>query len=62
MISILKRCFSDLGQNNWIATNKVMKYQQGTKNLMLTYYRFNNMIVIDYFDSHFMSYLDDKKS
>ena len=37
VVGVLGRYLSDPGQNHWKAAKKVLRYLQGTKDLMLTY-------------------------
>ena len=41
---------------------KVLRYLQGTKDLMLTYRCANTFEVVGFSDSDYASYVDDKKS
>ena len=59
---MLGRCLSDLGQSHWKATKKVLRYLQGTKDLMLTYRRTNTLEVFEFSDFDYADYVDDKKS
>ena len=47
---MLGRHLSDLGQSHWKATKKVLRYRQGTKDLMLTYRRTDTLEVIGFSD------------
>ena len=53
---------SDLGQSHLKAAKKVLRYLQGTKDLMLTYQRTDTLEVVGFSDSDYASYMDDKKS
>ena len=37
VVGVFSRYLSDLGQSHWKAAKKVLRYLQGTKDLMLTY-------------------------
>ena len=50
-VSVLDRYLSDHGQNHWKAVKKVLGYLQGTKNLMLTYWRTDTLKVVGLSDS-----------
>ena len=39
IVGVLGRYLSNLGQSHWKAAKKVLRYLQGTKDLMLTYRR-----------------------
>ena len=53
---------SDLGQSQWKAVKKVLRYLQGTKDLMLTYRHTNILEVVGFSDSNYEGCVDDKKS
>ena len=53
---------SDLGQSQWKAVKKVLRYLQGTKDLMLTYRHTNILEVVGFSDSDYEGCVDDKKS
>ena len=59
---MLGRYLSDLGQIHWKAAKKVLRYLQGTKDLMLTYRHTNTLEVVGFSDSDYSGYVDDKKS
>ena len=60
--TMLGMYLSDSGQNPWKAAKKVLRYLQGTKDLMLTYRRTDTLGVVgfSYFDNS--SCIDYKKS
>ena len=62
VISLLGRYLSDPGQSHWKVAKKVLRYLQGTKDLMLTYRRTNTLEVVGFSDSNYTAYIDDKKS
>ena len=39
VVSVLGKYLSDPSQSHWKAAEKVLRYLQGTKDLMLTYWR-----------------------
>ncbi|KAL6342898.1 hypothetical protein AAG906_016917 [Vitis piasezkii] len=53
---------SNPGSQHWKATKKVLRYLQGTKDLMLTYQRTNILDVVGFCDVDFVGCIDDKKS
>ena len=53
---------SDPGQSHWKAAKKILRYLQGTKDLMLTYRRTDTLEVVGFSDFDYASYVDDKKS
>ena len=62
VVGLLGRCLSDPGQSHWKATKKVLRYLQGTKDLMLTYRHTDTLKVVGFSDSDYAGYMDDKKS
>jgi len=48
--------------DHWKAVKKALRYIQGTKDLMLTYKRSDNLEVIGYLDADFAGCVDTKKS
>ena len=62
VIDMLSRYLSDSGQNHWKAAKKVLRYLQGTKDLMLTYWHTDTFEEVGFRDSDFEGYMDDKKS
>ena len=59
---MLGRYLSDPGQSHWKAVKKVLRYLQGTKDLMLTYRCTDTLEVVGFSDSNYASCVDDKKS
>ena len=59
---MLGRYLSDPGQSHWKEAKKVLRYLQGTKDLMLTYQNTDTLEVVGYSDSDCAGYVDDKKS
>ncbi|KAL6334570.1 hypothetical protein AAG906_018909 [Vitis piasezkii] len=47
---------------HWKVAKKVLRYLQGTKNLMLTYRCTNILDVVGFCDADFAGCIDDKKS
>ena len=62
VVDVLGRFLGDLGQRHWKGTKKVLRYLQGTKDLMLTYRRIKTLGVVGFSDSDYASCVDDKKS
>ena len=62
VIRVLARYLSDPNQSHWKATKKVLRYLQGTKDLMLTYQRTNTLEVVGFSYYDYVGYVDDKKS
>ena len=62
VVNMLGRYLSDPGQSHWKAVKKVLRYLQGTKDLMLTYQRTDTLGVVGFSDSDYAGYVDDKKS
>ena len=60
-IGMLGRYLSDLGQSHWKAAKKVLRYLQGTKDLMLTYQCTDTLEVVGFSDFDHAGYVDDKK-
>ena len=58
---MLGRYLSNPGSQHWKAAKKVLRYLQGTKDLMLTYQRSNILDVVGFCDAHFAGCIDDKK-
>ena len=59
---MLGRYLSDPGQSHWKAAKKVLRYLQGTKDLMLTCLRTDTLKVVGFSDSDYASCVDAKKS
>jgi hypothetical protein len=59
---MLGRYQSNPGINHWKAVKKALRYIQGTKDLMLTYKRSDNLEVVGYSDADFAGCVDTKKS
>lgn len=53
---------SNPGLDHWKAAKKALRYLQGTKGLMLTYKRSDNLEVVGYSDADFAGCVDTKKS
>ena len=62
VVGLLDRYFSDLGQSHLKAVKKVLRYLQGTKDIMLTYRCIDTLEVVGFSDSDYASCVDDKKS
>ena len=59
---MLGRYLSNPGSQHWKAAKKVLRYLQGTKDLMLTYRSTNILDVVGFCDADFPCCIDDKKS
>ena len=62
VVRVLGRYLSDPGQSHWKTVKKVLRYLQGTKDLMLTYWRTDTLRVVGFSDSDYTGYVDDKNS
>ena len=62
VIGLLGRHLSDSSQNHRKVATKVMRYLQGTKDLMLTYRRNDTLEVVGFSDSDYASCMDVKES
>ena len=62
VVGVLGRCLSYPGQSYWKVVKKVLRYLQGTKDLMLAYQRTDTLRVVGFSDSDYSGYVDDKKS
>ena len=62
VVGLLCRYLSDPGQIHWKTAKKVLRYLQGTKDLMLTYRHINILEVVGFCDCDYVGYVDDKKS
>ena len=62
VVGVLGRYLSDPGQNHWKAAKKVLRYLQGTKDLMLTYRHIDTLRVVGFSDSDYATCVDNKKS
>ena len=62
VVGVLGRYLSDPNQRQWKATNKVLRYLQGTKGLMLTYRCIDTLEVVGFSYSNYAGCVDDKKS
>ena len=62
IVGVLARYLSDPGQSHWKAAKKVLRYLQGTKDLLLTYRHIDTLEVVGFSDSDYANYVDDKKS
>ena len=62
VVGMLGRYLSNPRSQHWKAAKKVLRYLQGTKDLMLTYWRTNILDVVRFCDADFVGCIDDKKS
>ena len=59
VVGLLGRYLSNLGQSHWKAAKKVLRYLQGTKDLMLTYQCTYTLEVVGFSDSDYAGCVDD---
>ena len=62
VVGMLGRYLSNPRSQHWKAAKKVLRYLQGTKDLMLTYRHTNILDVVGFCDADFSGCIDDKKS
>ncbi|XP_042988660.1 secreted RxLR effector protein 161-like [Carya illinoinensis] len=62
VVGVLGRYLSNPGLAHWKAAKKVLRYLQGTKDLVLTYQRSDILDIVGYSDADFVGCLDDRKS
>ena len=62
IFGLLGRYLSDPSQSHWKATKNVLRYLQGTKDLILTYRRIDTLEVVGLNDSDYAGFMNDKKS
>jgi hypothetical protein len=62
MTRMLSRYQKNLGIKLWNGVMKNLRYIQGTKELMLTYERFDSLKIVGYSHSDCAGYLDTEKS
>ncbi|RVW77281.1 Retrovirus-related Pol polyprotein from transposon TNT 1-94 [Vitis vinifera] len=62
IVRMLGRYLSNPESQHWKTAKKVLRYLQGTKDLMLTYQRTNILDVVGFCDVDFAGCIDDKKS
>ena len=60
IVGMLGRYLSNPGSQHWKAAKKVLRYLQGTKDLMLTYQCTNILDVVGFCDANFAGCIDDK--
>ncbi|XP_074299949.1 secreted RxLR effector protein 161-like [Silene latifolia] len=61
-VGMLGRYESNPGMDHWKVAKKVLRYLQGTKELMLTYRRSDHLEVIGYSDSDYAGCVNSRKS
>ena len=61
VVNVLGRYLSDPDQSHWKAAKKVLRYLQGTKDLMLTYRCTDTLEVVGFSVYDYTSCRDDKK-
>ena len=61
-VDMLGRYLSDPSQSDWKVAKKVLRYIQGTKDLILTYRRTDTLKVDGLSDSDYVACVDDEKS
>ena len=59
---MLDRYLNDPSKSHWKVAKKVLRYLQGTKDLILTYHLTNTLEVVGFSYSNYASCVDDKKS
>ena len=59
---MLGRYLSNPRSQHWKTAKKVLRYLQGTKDLMLIYWRTNILDVVGFCDADFAGCIDDKKT
>ncbi|XP_074271674.1 secreted RxLR effector protein 161-like [Silene latifolia] len=62
VVGMLGRYQSNPGMDHWKVAKKVLRYLQGTKELMFTYRRSDHLDVIGYSDSDYAGCVDSRKS
>ena len=62
VVSVLGRHLSDHSQSHWKGAKTILRYLQGTKDLMLTYRRTDTLEVVGFSDFDYAGCEDDKKS
>ena len=62
VVGMLGKYLSDPDQSHWKAVKKVLRYLQGTKDFMLTYWCTDTLEVVGFSDSNYAGCVDDKKS
>jgi hypothetical protein len=62
VIGMLGRYQKNLGIDHWNGIKKVLRYIQGTKDLMLIYERSDRLEIVGYSDSDFVGCLDNNRS
>ena len=62
VVGVLGRYLSDSSQSHWKVAKKILRYLQGTKDLMLTYRSIDTLEVVGFSDSDYAGCVDDKKS
>ena len=62
VVAVLGRYLSDRGQSHWKVAKKVLRYLQGTKDLMLTYRCTDTLEVVSFGNSNYADFVDYKKS
>ena len=60
-VGMVSRYQSNSGPEHWTAVKHIMKYMKRTKNYMLVYSG-DELILVGYIDSNFISYKDSRKS
>ena len=62
VVGMLGKYLSDPSQTHWKAAKKVLRYLQGTKDLILTYQHTNTLEVVGFSDSDYTGCVNDKNS
>lgn len=61
-LNVLRIFLSNPESEHWVATKKVMRYLQRTKDFMLVYRKSDDIQIVGYSDSDFAGCPDDRKS
>ena len=62
VVGVLGRYLSDPIHSHWKTAKKVLRYLQGTKDLMLIYQHTDTLEVVGFSDSNYVDCFDDNKS
>ena len=62
IVDVLGRYLSDPDQSHWKAAKKVLRFLEGTKDLMLTYRCTDTLEVVGFSDYDYTGCMEDKKS
>lgn len=62
VVGVLRKYLSDPNLAHWKCVKKVLRYLQGTKDLVLTYWRYDILDGVKYYVVDFTSYSYDRRS